>query len=542
MIGQMNGRTIRNTTRNAMMAMAVCLASGLAAPALAEGPPTAFRQAVAEGAARDRELAAYYRDHAYAPIWTDGSEEARLRRVALIDALRRAGDQALPVDKYRVETLIAEMAGARTPRDLGRVEVLLTRTYLDYATDVQTGILTPGKVDSEIKREVPLRDRSYYMQGIMGDDPAAFLRSLIPTTGEYVRLSRARMDMLRLIEAGGWGPQVEAEALKQGEEGPRVIALRNRLIAMGYLPRTVSATYDRAMTEAVERFQIDHGLTPDGVAGPSTMEEINVAPEARLRSIIVAMERERWINRPRGDRHVLVNLTDFTAKIVDFDKVTFETRSVIGKNDPDRRSPEFSDVMEYMVINPYWNVPRSITVKEYLPSLRRNPYAQGHLQVIDRRGRVVPRGAVNFAAYTERSFPFDLRQPPSNRNALGLVKFMFPNPYNIYLHDTPAKSLFSEEQRDFSHGCIRLNDPFDFAYALLARQEADPKAFFQAHLRTGNDTTVRLKEPVQVHLIYRTAVTDAKGRMGYRRDVYGRDAGIWNALEREGLSLPGVQG
>ncbi|WP_202075902.1 L,D-transpeptidase family protein [Pseudooceanicola pacificus] len=506
-----------------------------AAPVAAQ--VTAFKQAVAESAARDREVAAFYRHQDYAPIWTGADEASRLRRAALLEAVRNAGDHGLPEAKYRPDALLDRMARAHTPRELGLLEAELTRTYLDYATDIQTGILTPGKVDSEIKRVVPLRDTSEYMNGIASADPRAFLRSLIPTTSEYTRLLRAKLDMEREIASGGWGPEVPATALKPGDRGAPVIALRNRLIAMGYLPRNVGVTYDAGMQAAVQEFQRDHGLTEDGVAGSGTMKEINVSEEDRLKSVIVAMERERWLNRPRGDRHVLVNLTDFTAKIVDFDKVSFETRSVIGKNDPDRRSPEFSDVMEHMVVNPTWNVPRSIATKEYLPVLQRNPYAVSHLRLVNARGQVVDRGSVNFAAYNARNFPFNLKQPPSERNALGLVKFMFPNPYNIYLHDTPSKSLFAREQRDFSHGCIRLSDPFDFAYALLARQESDPQSVFQSVLRTGRETTIRLKEPVQVHLIYRTAVTQAKGRMNFRRDVYGRDARIWDALQAAGVAL-----
>jgi murein L,D-transpeptidase YcbB/YkuD len=215
---------------------------------------------------------------------------------------------------------------------------------------------------------------------------------------------------------------------------------------------------------------------------------------------------------------------------------------VIGKSTADQQTPEFSDVMEYMVINPTWNVPRSITTKEYLPMMKRNANAAGHLKIYDSRGRVVPRSAINFAAYTERSFPYSMKQPPSNSNALGLVKFMFPNPYNIYLHDTPSKSLFSREVRAFSHGCIRLGDPFDFAYALLAAQSDDPVGLFQKHLKTGQESSVKLDVPLPVHLVYFTAYPSGKGRIEYRRDVYGRDATIFRALEQAGVVLGPYQG
>ena len=293
----------------------------------------------------------------------------------------------------------------------------------------------------------------------------------------------------------------------------------------------------------MQRFQIDHGLTPDGVAGEGTIAEINVAPDARLASVLVAMERLRWMNGlPLGRRHIWVNLPDFTAKIIDDGKVTFETVTVVGMNQADRRSPEFSDQMEFMVVNPTWNVPRSITVKEYLPMLQKNPRAVSHLKIVDRRGRVVNRDATDFTQFTAKNFPFSISQPPSDDNALGLVKFMFPNKWNIYLHDTPSKSLFGKEVRAYSHGCIRLGKPFDFAYALLARQTDDPEGLFEQHLKTRAENTIRLDQPVPVHLVYFTAWPDARGRIEYRRDVYGRDARIFEEMQAAGVVLDAVQG
>jgi murein L,D-transpeptidase YcbB/YkuD len=203
---------------------------------------------------------------------------------------------------------------------------------------------------------------------------------------------------------------------------------------------------------------------------------------------------------------------------------------------------EFSDVMEYLEVNPDWTVPRSIIAREYLPRLQSNPNAAGHLQLIDQRGRVVSRDAVNFAAYSGRNFPFTLRQPPGRGNALGVVKFMFPNPYAIYLHDTPSKDLFQRETRDFSHGCIRLADPRDLAYHLLARQMDDPKTEFDNLVASGRQTRVAIETPIPVHLVYFTAFSWADGKMQYRRDVYDRDARLFQALLDAGVAFPGGEG
>ncbi len=501
-----------------------------------------FRQAIAEAASQDSAIAAFYQTNGYTPIWTGDTEADTARRRALMLAIAEAPAHGLPAARYDGPGLMEAMRKARTPRELGLLEVELSRSLLRIARDLHSGILVPSEIDRGIVRKVTYQDRFSVLNAFSTSNPATFFRALAPATAEYNRLMKEKMRLEGLMAVGGWGPTVSAKALKPGESGPDVIALRNRLVAMGYLDRSASVTYDGTIQAAVQSFQVDHGLIADGVAGASTLSELNIPVEDRLKSVIVAMERERWLGAERGKRHILVNLTDFQSKIIDDDKITFQTRSVIGAVDPAKRTPEFSDMMTYLEINPDWTVPTGIIQRDYLPALQRNPNALSHLQVTDARGRVIPRGNIDFSRYTARTFPYNLRQPPSRSNALGTVKFMFPNPYAIYLHDTPDKSLFSRESRAYSNGCVRLNDPHDFAYALLARQEADPKTFFDRILNSGTQTRVNLVDPVPVHLIYRTAFTNPKGRTNFRRDVYGRDTKIWEALERAGVELRAVQG
>lgn len=514
----------------------------LGAPLAAQGQMSGFRQALAEAAAADPELAAFYGARNYQPIWTTGADAER--REALFAALARAADQGLAPSRYGEAELRALFATVASERRRGALEAAVSAAFLRYAHDLTSGILDPKSVDAGLVREVRRRDGAAMLAALADTpEPGAFLRSLAPRAPQYAQLARARLDLIAAIDAGGWGPQIPADSLRPGDSGPAVVALRDRLVAEGYLRPTGSAEYDGALQKAVQLFQSGNAIDPDGIAGEATVAALNVSPEARLQSVLVAMERLRWMNGLElGRRHIWVNLPDFTAKIVDDGKVTFETVTVVGMNQADRRSPEFSDQMEFMVINPTWNVPRSITVKEYLPMLQRNPNAAGHLKIVDRRGRVVPRDAVDFTQFTERNFPFSMSQPPSDGNALGLVKFMFPNQWNIYLHDTPSKSLFKKDVRAFSHGCIRLGRPFDFAYALLAPQVDDPRAEFQHHLDSGRESTLMLKQPVPVHLVYFTAWPDAKGRIGYRNDVYGRDARIFEALREAGVEMPAQQG
>ena len=522
------------------LALILSLAMVPLVPSAVGAEVSAFAQSLAVAASDEAEIAAWYAKTGYEPLWT-GADDAE-RRQAFLGAIARASDHGLPVERYDVAALTAALQAAESEGDRGRVEVALTRAYLSWARDLTSGAIDPEKVDAGIVREIDRIDPQTLLTRIASGKPSTVLDWLMPTSSAYLNLMKAKIGLEAQIAAGGWGETVPVAVLEPGDTGPAVVALRDRLMRMGYLRATATASYDRALQSAVQAFQLAHGLEADGRAGESTIIEVNIGPEARLKSVIVALERERWLDIDRSARHIWVNLPDFRAKIIEDGRTVFDTRVVIGKNVPDQRSPEFSDQMDHMVINPSWGVPRSIIVSEYLPLLQQNPNAVGHLQVIDGRGRVVPRGSVDFAAYSARSFPFGLRQPPSDGNALGLVKFMFPNQYNIYLHDTPSKSLFANEVRAYSHGCIRVADPFDLAHALLALQSADPEAEFQADLETGKETRVDLVKPVPVHLVYFTAYPDAKGRIGYRRDVYGRDAKLFEALEAAGVALAGVQG
>lgn len=508
------------------------IAASQPAPAIVLTP---FAQALAQAIGNDSALQEFYRATNYQPIWTTAEDAAR--RQAFLDALAGAETQGLPAPRYDRDGLIAKLTAAQTERDRAQAEVAMSRSFLQYARDAASGVVVPSEVDPTIVRAVTRPNRLETLKSFAAAaDPAAYLAGLLPTAPEYNALLKQKLTLERLVATDAWGPTVAAKVLKPGQSGDAVVALRNRLIAMGYLAASADQSYDEDMQAAVMQFQSDHGIEPDGVAGPGTMAEINVQPQGRLESVIVAMERWRWMPRDLGRKHVWVNLADFSAKVYVDDKMVFETPAIVGKPGKDFRTPEFSDVMRYMDVNPTWNVPKSIVAKEYLPALQQDPTADGQLQLIDQSGRVVDRSTVDFTQYDASNFPFDLKQPPSDGNALGLVKFMFPNKYNIYLHDTPTKYLFKREVRAFSHGCIRLQRPFDLAYTLLGWQTDDPQAVFKAALARRVENVIDLKEPLPVHLVYFTAITSLTGQMQYRRDIYGRDALIFAALVKAGVA------
>ncbi len=501
-----------------------------------------YQMALSKALQNDASAMAFYKSRGFQPVWLEKSSAASARRTALFDALALAGGHALPVDRYQLPALERAVANIKTTADLGAAEAALTQSFIAYVRDVRTGVVDPSSAVQDIKRKRFSIVTADYLDALVKSSPKKFMRALPPQSNEYQRLLAEKERLLDIIAAGDWQTIVPGGKLQPGDQGRAVIALRDRLIEMGYLKRSLSAVYDADIQKAVQAFQADHGLATDGIVGDGTRAELNTSARDRLAAVVVAMERERWTNFDRGTRHIIVNLADFSAKIINKGQVEFYTRAVVGSNKRDQRSPEFSDEMEHMVVNPTWNVPRSITVKEYLPKMQADPNAHSYLNLISQSGQVVSREGIDFTQFTAADFPFDLKQPPSTRNALGLVKFMFPNRYNIYLHDTPAKSLFARETRAFSHGCVRLHKPFDFAYALLSVQSSNPKGEFHAALDSGRETVIELKKHVPVHLMYRTAVSKPTGGMEYRRDVYGRDAAIFDALVRAGVVIGSIAG
>lgn len=482
----------------------------------------------------------FYRARGFETLWT-GQGSAQRRRLAL-QAFDTAADHGLPVPRYDANALRKAFAAAQTEADLGRMELAMTSALLAFARDMSSGALTPVKVDEGIKRKIVRPNPETILAQAESSGFGQWLKGLIPSDPVYSRLMAEKIALEALVAKGGYGPNLSAEQIKPEAGTADIIALRDRLIALGYLDRSFTKTFDAGLIAAVQRFQLNNGIAPDGVVGKGTIAALNASAEDHLKSVVVAMERWRWMGNPDlGSRHIWVNQPDFTGKVFDDGAVTFETRVVIGKIGYDTESPEFSDLMEFLVVNPTWSVPRSIVVKEYLPQFQKDPLAESQLQLLDPDGNIIDRTTVDFSAFTAETFPYALRQPPEDGNALGKVKFMFPNPYNIYLHDTPTKSLFAKDVRAFSHGCIRVGSPFDLAYFLLAQQSNNPEGLFSSHLETGAETVLTLDQPVPVHLVYFTAWPDDQGRMGYRRDIYGRDKKLFAALAEAGVALAGVE-
>ena len=479
----------------------------------------------------------FYSENDYELIWFGNNALASQRRAELVNSLQSASFHGLPGKKYQVNSLLSKLSTSDSLFEIGVLEGLFMIAFTEYASDLDTGVLIPSEVDTDIVRQIRFKDTDFYIQGLLSRNPYDYFRSLGPQSSEYARLLVEYQKLSEIIRNGGWSNIATDRILRFGDSGDDVVAIRNRLFDQGYMPNSISTKFDKKLLKAVQKYQSDHGLIPDGIIGAGTILELNITAEQRLSSIIVALERERWLGDTLGQRHIWVNLADFKAKIIEDHAVVFETRTVLGVNDESMRSPEFSDKMEYMVVNPTWHIPVSIAKNEYLPELKKDPEALPFLKLFDSSGSLVDRESIDFSILGKNYFPYEMKQLPSTTNALGLVKFMFPNPYNIYLHDTPAKDLFMKEVRDFSHGCIRLHEPFDFAYALLEKQTDEPQSEFQNALKSQEETIILLSKSVPVHITYRTAFTKAGGGIEFRRDIYGRDQKIYDALVELGLEL-----
>ncbi len=515
------------------------------APVLAEGHQAmALALAVPDMANEATRL--HYEMGGYKPVWF-GPEGDDTNANALLDVLERAPEHALPAGRYAVPLLRQQvLATASGDKALiATAEIALTRAFLRYARDVRSGLLEPSAVDRELHvfperpDEVLLLSRLSTSVSVEG-----LLASLPPQGADYASLKAELARLNQDAPAETFAPVADGPSIRLGEAGPRVAAMRARLAMLGDYQAAVPApegfdpqTYDIGLEDAVRRFQVRHGLNDDGIAGRRTIDAMNVTAAARRDQIMVNMERLRWMNRDLGFRHVYVNQADFTVQLMEGETVLFNERVVIGLARR-HRTPEFSDQMSHMVLNPTWHVPRSIAGEEILPNLQADPeyLSKKNMRLVARGGGETPDPTLtDWSLYSANDFPYAVKQSPGAGNALGQVKFMFPNQFSIYLHDTPSKSLFRKDARAFSHGCVRVQNPLLFAHALLAPQSDDPVGYVQRILDRGREATVNLESPVPVHLTYRTAWIDRNGVHQFRDDVYGRDGRVLAALQALGV-------
>lgn len=430
----------------------------------------------------------------------------------------------------RIENLLqsGDMAAHQT-----ELIALLTDAGLSYIRDIVQGMPEIKKQDKDWLlegRHIDVADA--YQQILLSEDMNAAFAALEPQYKEYQDLKRALL-AFKLKEQGEEPAIVpQGATIKPGMGGERVQLMRDRLNYLGYNAGE-GATYDSQMVKAVKDFQRTHLLEPDGAAGKKTIAELNRSNAERIQQIQINLERWRWMPESMGEHFVAVDIPGFRYEVVKDGETVLSARTVVGREG--RKTPVFMSPMSYIVFSPYWHVPRSMAVNDFLPRLKRNPYALTGSKIrIFRNGQEIDPGTVDWSQYSRNNFPFQLRQDPGDYNSLGRVKFMFPNEHAIYLHDTPSKSLFNRTSRDFSSGCVRIENPEELAEYFLGEAGWNQSKIKSA-FRQSKESHVGLAKDkkIPVYTLYMTTrVKDDS--ISFRADIYNKDQVLINALNNLG--------
>ena len=441
-----------------------------------------------------------------APAWVQRYGITR-QATALLDVVAHADRDGLDPADYVTPTLESLLHRDLTFDDAWRLDTLLTRTFFLYARDVSYGRVEPALVDSQWTRSARSTDLANLLEmALDAEQVAPVLRDLAPSESGYVALRDALGRYRASAQHGDWP-----------------MALGPRLAAEGY-------DTTAGVAAALRRFQELHGLEPDGILGPATQAQLRISAATRARTIALNLERWRWLPRSLGDRYILVNSAAFSLQLVEHDTVTLTMRAIVGRTD--WPTPVVSSTATDLVFRPLWKVPRTIAVQELLPIVQKDPgyLARSGFRVFSdsSAAREVDPNTIDWGAVTQSSFAYQFVQEPGRENPLGGVKLVFWTPFSVFIHDTPARPLFSERWRTFSHGCVRVEGAAALAARLL---EVWPDDSVRAAMATGRQRWVRLPEPIPVHLVYWTAWATDDGLVAFTDDPYKWDAELARALE-----------
>ena len=476
----------------------------------------------------------FYARRRFQAAWTDGGNADQLLR-AIEDSY---GDGLDPAD-YQLAFLQDLTRQSRLPSATatlrGQYDVLMTESLLRLGRHLALGKVDAASFDASWNYGRAFEGRDFAREvedALAAGDLGRRIEALKPTHRLYLGLKR-ELARYRAAEGIPVGPVPAGATLKPGASDPRVPILRARLVASGDLEADAAAsdTYDAALEAAVRRFQARTGLEPDGVVGAGTILELNVPISERIRQLRINLDRGRVLLQSLPQEFVVVNVAGFSLYFVRGQDIAWTTRVQVGK--PYRQTPIFRSEISYLVFNPTWTVPPGIIQNDILPAARKDTavFARKKLKVLDAGGREIDPASVDWSRFRSGNIPYTLRQDPGPDNALGRVKLMFPNPYLVYLHDTPSQSLFDRAERPFSSGCVRVQDALKLAELVLDEPSRWSRDSIAAVVAGGTLQNVTLKRKVPVLLAYWTAWVDSEGVMNFRRDIYGQDAKWGAALD-----------
>lgn len=498
-----------------------------------------------------RTLPDWYIQSGFQTLWVTPNN---FRTDEIIAQIRNLFHHGMNPENYHLSNIEVLTAMAADPsqtstRILVDLELLLTDAFLLMTAHLSAGQLDPATLDPNwhiVRDEVDYHDLLSRIQS--GQPVEAVVESVLPKHTRYRNLMKALYQYRNIYFAGGWAEIDAGPTMRLGDNNNRVLQLRHRLYLAGDLrpgeepspdslrtPPLQNTEFDATLRTAVIRFQHRHGLEADGLVGAQTLAVLNTPVETRIRQVLLNMERWRWLRQHLGDRHVVVNIANFSVEVVENGTTVMDMRAIVGRNY--RQTPVFSSRMTYMVLSPFWHIPPGISRNDIVPRLRANPAyaAQQNIRIFEGWGADAAEVSAESVDWSAPGVAnrYRFRQDPGPNNALGEAKFMFPNPFHVYLHDTPSRDLFSRTVRDFSSGCIRIDRPLDFAEYLLRDQPRWNRPAIQAAIAQRREQTVRLTEPMWVHILYWTAWADTDGTIHFRNDIYGRDTRLMDIITRQ---------
>ena len=463
----------------------------------------------------------------YQPVWTEAASID-----ALSKAIARSWEDGLVPADFHADYVKAAVTSQ--PQNVAEREIILSDALVRLLYQLYFGKVAPNGLDPNWNFERP----------VLASDPAETIAAALKAGDVlelvdkvslkhplYVELKALLQQYTQYDVSGGWPKIPDGPPLKPGQSDARVAVLRDRLKITGEWEAAGVAApeiYDQSLADAVETFQASQGLDPDGVLGSTTLAALNVSASERVEQIRANLERGRWLLRTMAPEAVIVNVAGFYLHVFLKGEKVWTTRVIVGQSYT--KTPIFTETMKTVVLNPDWTVPQSIVRNEMFPKASANPgyLTAGNYYLADGSGKAV--GNVDFAAYTAASFPYRVVQKPGPKNALGLVKFLFPNKYSVYLHDTPSRQLFDKSGRTFSHGCIRVEDPLKLAEIILGDRLGWTRAKIDAAVATGKQQWIKLANPLPVLILYWTVDPSPVGGASFHRDIYGRDARLVKAL------------
>jgi murein L,D-transpeptidase YcbB/YkuD len=496
-----------------------------------------------------QDLITFYRGRAFHPAWL------RLGRPGpdawqMLDAAHKSYLEGLDPDEYHASAMDSLIRTFTTrihwrtrlePRGAVELDLLLTDAYLKLAYDLLSGRIHPATLSDKWHIRYEQADLPERLEKALGGGVRESLHALAPPQAEYGTMKWWLAEYRAIESRGGWERIPAGPPLGKGARGPRVAALCRRLKVTRELPYgSCGDAFTPELAEAVGRFQSTHGLEPDGEAGPSTLAALNVSASARIRQIKLNLECWRWLPQDLGYRHLRINIADFSLRAMAGREEQLAMKVVVGRKQDS--TPVFSDSLLAVVLNPTWNVPDDIAREEMLPELKKDAaYLDKHgmelLESWAEAARVLRADTIDWEGIDSANFHYRIREKEGGESALGKIKFVLANPFNIYLHDTPEKGYFERDIRAFSHGCVRLEKPLDLALWALKSEPDWDRGRVEAEMEKTAPVLIPLREGIAVHILYWTAFVDRQGGLQFRPDIYGWDDKLDAALQEKKRSF-----